>query len=296
MQRLYKLVSLLVIMSLLLISNGVSLMAGENSDYSVKTRVMDNNYEIYELVINEQVVLRYRSMSQGLTATQRAAIIMERINNLGPLLVKDPIRARQINGFPIVSVGDRLLITVTRDDWEANNSTLAAVWAQNLIKAVRNSQSSIIVNETQGPSEDEVPTGADIIEPVAASLEETAMLELINKERSQLKLAPLILDGRLVAIARLKSQCIIENNYFSHISPTYGDPMTMLKSFGIKYSWAGENLAGNQTMEMAFQALMDSLQHRKNILNPNYTHIGIGIITGGPYGKVFTQLFIGNNT
>lgn len=296
MQRLYKLVSLLVIMSLLLISNGVSLMAGENSDYSVKTRVMDNNYEIYELVINEQVVLRYRSMSQGLTATQRAAIIMERINNLGPLLVKDPIRAGQINGFPIVSVGDRLLITVTRDDWEANNSTLAAVWAQNLIKAVRNSQSSIIVNETQGPSEDEVPTGADIIEPVAASLEETAMLELINKERSQLKLAPLILDGRLVAIARLKSQCIIENNYFSHISPTYGDPMTMLKSFGIKYSWAGENLAGNQTMEMAFQALMDSLQHRKNILNPNYTHIGIGIITGGPYGKVFTQLFIGNNT
>jgi uncharacterized protein YkwD len=38
---------------------------------------------------------------------------------------------------------------------------------------------------------------------------------------------------------------------------------------------------------------MQSAGHRKNILNPAFTHIGIGVVKGGPYGTMFTQMFIG---
>ncbi|HYG57698.1 MAG TPA: CAP domain-containing protein [Symbiobacteriaceae bacterium] len=37
----------------------------------------------------------------------------------------------------------------------------------------------------------------------------------------------------------------------------------------------------------------DSPGHKANILNTGFTHVGIGIVDGGPYGKMFTQLFVG---
>jgi uncharacterized protein YkwD len=66
----------------------------------------------------------------------------------------------------------------------------------------------------------------------------------------------------------------------------------MLKSFGISFVQAGENIAGNQNVQNAENALMNSPGHRKNILNTDFTHIGIGIRNGGPYGNMFTQEFI----
>lgn len=119
------------------------------------------------------------------------------------------------------------------------------------------------------------------------------MIDLVNQERINAGLAPLKVDLKLVDLARLKSQDMIDNNYFDHYSPTYGSPFDMMKKAGVTYRTAGENLAGNQTVERAHRALMNSEGHRRNILNPNFTHIGIGIKDGGPYGKMFTQLFVG---
>jgi uncharacterized YkwD family protein len=96
----------------------------------------------------------------------------------------------------------------------------------------------------------------------------------------------------LTKIARIKSQDMINNNYFSHNSPKYGSPFDMMKAFGINYVHAGENIAGNQTVQAAHTALMNSPGHRKNILSTDYTHIGIGIQKGGQYGNMFTQDFI----
>ncbi len=45
-----------------------------------------------------------------------------------------------------------------------------------------------------------------------------------------------------------KSQDMIDNNYFSHNSPTYGSPFDMLKKFGISYKTAGENIAMGQKL------------------------------------------------
>lgn len=125
------------------------------------------------------------------------------------------------------------------------------------------------------------------------SVDEQKMVDLVNKERVAQGLKPLQVDMKLVKVARMKSQDMIDKNYFDHTSPTYGSPFDMMHNNGITYNYAGENLAGAPTTDSAHTNLMNSPGHKANILNVNFTKIGIGIIDGGPYGKMFTQEFIG---
>lgn len=119
------------------------------------------------------------------------------------------------------------------------------------------------------------------------------MLELVNAERKKAGISPLNLDAKLTEVATLKAEDMVKNNYFAHISPTYGDPFTMMEQFGLKYMTAGENLAGASTVESAHRGLMNSPGHRANILNPNFIRIGIGIKESPKYGYVFVQMFGG---
>jgi uncharacterized protein YkwD len=72
-----------------------------------------------------------------------------------------------------------------------------------------------------------------------------------------------------------------------------GSPFDMMAKFGITYRTAGENIAGNSSVQGAFQAWMNSPGHRANILNGQYNTTGIGIVHGGQYGIMFTQEFVG---
>lgn len=117
------------------------------------------------------------------------------------------------------------------------------------------------------------------------------MLDLVNQERARAGVPPLTLHTELSKVARLKSQDMVDNNYFAHQSPTYGSPFEMMRSFGISYTRAGENLALAPTVDRAHTALMNSSGHRANILNAGYTHIGIGMVQGSR-GQYYTQMFI----
>ncbi|MBP1156651.1 MULTISPECIES: CAP domain-containing protein [unclassified Paenibacillus] len=128
--------------------------------------------------------------------------------------------------------------------------------------------------------------------PTELTAEEQQMLDLVNQARTEAGLSPFAVDLELSKVARLKSQDMVDKNYFSHDSPTYGSPFDMMKKFGIEYRTAGENIACNQNVTAAHQALMNSEGHRANILSKDFTHIGIGIVDGGPCGKMFTQQFI----
>ncbi|EIT85792.1 hypothetical protein A374_08154 [Fictibacillus macauensis ZFHKF-1] len=123
--------------------------------------------------------------------------------------------------------------------------------------------------------------------------DEKQMLNSVNKERAKAGVKPLVADMKLTKMARVKAQDMISNNYFDHNSPKYGSPFDMMKKFGITYRTAGENLAGNATVAKAHTALMNSAGHRANILKAGYTKVGIGIIKGGKYGKMFVQEFTG---
>ncbi|MFZ5944504.1 MAG: CAP domain-containing protein [Bacillota bacterium] len=141
------------------------------------------------------------------------------------------------------------------------------------------------------PDSEEPKTGAEGL--TNQEKMELQMLGLINKARQEAGVSPLTMETKIVKVARLKSQDMIDKNYFAHTSPTYGSPFDMMEQFGINYRTAGENLAGHYSVTGAHEALMNSAGHRRNILNPNYTHIGIGIVEGGPYGIMFTQMFVG---
>ena len=124
------------------------------------------------------------------------------------------------------------------------------------------------------------------------SAEEEQLFNLLNQERTSRGLEPLQADSELVRIARMKSRDMVDNNYFSHYSPTYGYFTTMLQNEGVDYRAAGENLATAPSVSAAHQALMDSSGHRANILRSGYTQVGIGIVDGGSGGKMATQIFI----
>ncbi|MCR4399039.1 MAG: CAP domain-containing protein [Firmicutes bacterium] len=128
--------------------------------------------------------------------------------------------------------------------------------------------------------------------PGALSAEERQMFDLLNDARVQAGLRPLQLDMRLVEQARLKSLDMSRLGYFGHQSPTYGSPFDQMKKAGIAYRAAGENLAGAPTVQMAHSGLMNSPGHRANILNPVFTHVGIGVASSNVYGLLFTQMFI----
>lgn len=77
------------------------------------------------------------------------------------------------------------------------------------------------------------------------------MLNYVNYERSQAGLPPLQLSQSLSQGAGLKSQDMVQNSYFSHTSPTYGSAFQMMKSLGVSYQKAGENIAKNTSVKGA---------------------------------------------
>ncbi|WP_026894409.1 CAP domain-containing protein [Clostridiisalibacter paucivorans] len=119
------------------------------------------------------------------------------------------------------------------------------------------------------------------------------IVNLVNAERSKAGLEPLKYSAELSKVAQTKSQDMSDKGYFSHTSPTYGSPFDMMKQFGISYSYAGENIAmGQRSAEQVMNGWMNSAGHRKNILSPNFTEIGVGYVVnknGTPY---WTQMFI----
>lgn len=119
---------------------------------------------------------------------------------------------------------------------------------------------------------------------------EQEVIRLVNEIRKEKGLSPLTYDWQLARVARIKSQDMKDNRYFSHTSPIYGSPFQMMRDFGISYRTAGENIAkGYATPQAVVNAWMNSSGHRANILSASFTKIGVGYVPGGHY---WTQMFI----
>lgn len=120
------------------------------------------------------------------------------------------------------------------------------------------------------------------------------VVRLVNVERTKRGLSELSFNNQLSNVATLKSQDMINKNYFSHTSPTYGSPFDMMKQFNISYKTAGENIAkGQKTPEEVVNAWMNSQGHRENILSTNFTDIGVGVAKSSDGTLYWTQMFIG---
>ncbi|MBS3887230.1 MAG: hypothetical protein KGZ56_09255 [Dethiobacter sp.] len=139
------------------------------------------------------------------------------------------------------------------------------------------------------------PTPPPVAPPQTATTltaAEQHIFAAINAERTSRGLAPLVLDPALVELARKKSQDMVDNGYVGHQSPVYGSPFEMMRAAGIRYNFAGENIARTTTPANAVRLFMNSNPHRNTLLNHRFSRTGIGVVQVGR--QIFvTQMFIG---
>ncbi len=120
---------------------------------------------------------------------------------------------------------------------------------------------------------------------------EQTMVSLVNSERAKVGAGQLRVDKDMVAVARSHSLDMFMRSYFSHPDPEGHDAAWRMEQSGVPFNVVGENLAYAPDVKTAHLGLMNSPGHRQNILDQEFHRVGIGIINGGAYGEMFTQLF-----
>lgn len=120
---------------------------------------------------------------------------------------------------------------------------------------------------------------------------EEAMIVLVNHERTSREVGSLEFDANLREVARSHSEDMFKRGYFSHYSPEGQTVADRADKEGVNFLVIGENLAYAPSLELAHNGLMNSPGHRANILSTDFRRIGIGIVDGGIYGKMWTQVF-----
>lgn len=167
--------------------------------------------------------------------------------------------------------------------------------SKKYVKAIYPSSSSSgnTSSGTAGGSSSTGNSGTSGTQTSSMNSDEKEVFDLINKQRTNNGLPALKNDSEVQRIARIKAQDMVDNNYFSHNSPTYGSPFDMLKSFKVSYKTAGENIAANSSNSSAVTAWMNSSGHKANILNSSFNYTGIGVVSSPRYGKMYVQMFIG---
>lgn len=120
---------------------------------------------------------------------------------------------------------------------------------------------------------------------------EAQMLAMINRERVQAGLKPLLMHAPLTAVARQHSADMLARGYFSHYSPEGKTAFDRLREERIAFLIAGENLALAPSVTIAHAGLMHSPGHRANLLRSQFGKVGIGILDAGRRGIMVTQKF-----
>lgn len=152
-------------------------------------------------------------------------------------------------------------------------------------------EENIPLAETPEATQEEDPF-AQFTEDQRAVMEE--VLELVNKARSQAGLSPLELDPALCGAAQVRAEeCV---GTFSHTRPNGSSYQTAVSEAGLDSSYVGENVAtGYKNAQHVMDGWLKSEGHRANILNENYTRMGLGFEknTGNRYqGFAWAQLFV----
>lgn len=153
----------------------------------------------------------------------------------------------------------------------------------------------LIKANPQIPNPNLIYVGQRINIPEAAPLKtlEDEVIRLVNVQRANHGLSALKYNWQAARVARIKSQDMINNNYFSHYSPVYGSPFKMLEDFGLRFSSAAENIAyGQRSAQEVMNAWMNSPGHRANILSRNVSEIGVGVAKKANGTLYFTQMFL----
>lgn len=123
---------------------------------------------------------------------------------------------------------------------------------------------------------------------------EAQVIALMNAEREKYGMGALVEQSQITSVARQHSEDMACNGFFDHVSPTTKTIVERAEAVGYAYVMIGENIAaGYLTPEEVFLAWMESESHRENILNPDYTQVGVGYVflPGSDYGSYWTAVY-----
>ncbi|MES9764893.1 CAP domain-containing protein [Priestia megaterium] len=235
------------------------------------------------------------AVSLGLLTAGQANAAAPDCNTPKQINIKDAQAAQNINVDELLkkfnAQGQSAQAAAPQQETQAPEQAEAA--PQEQAQAPEQSEEAKAPEQTQQNAKAQQSENTDKAEQTKdASQFEQKVVDLVNQEREKQGLKPLTLNKKLSDVARTKSKDMMDKGYFDHNSPTYGSPFDMMKQFGIEYTTAGENIAkGQQSPEDVMNAWMNSDGHRKNILNPDFTEIGVGYVKGDT--TYWTQQFIG---
>ena len=129
-------------------------------------------------------------------------------------------------------------------------------------------------------------------EYTSMSSDQRQALKLLNDDRKKRNLVPLQFNPQLANLAESYARDMIDRDFFSHRNPEGQSPFERMQEKQITFNYAGENIAFNDSVYSAQQAFMHSPTHKANILSPNYTQVGIGIVKSST-GRIYVvQEFI----
>jgi uncharacterized protein YkwD len=122
-----------------------------------------------------------------------------------------------------------------------------------------------------------------------------ALFNATNAERAGGGLPPLGSDPCVTFVAQAQAEAMAATGTLSHESG--GDAFSILRSQGVGFGWAGENIArntyqGGQSVSVTIRGFMNSAGHRENILNPNFSRAGVGVASRGGT-TYFAIVFVG---
>ncbi|MGN0649902.1 MAG: CAP domain-containing protein [Oscillospiraceae bacterium] len=144
------------------------------------------------------------------------------------------------------------------------------------------------VAKADAPGESPAKSEESLLEEYRARV-----LELVNEARAAEGVGKLTTEEKLTKSAQKRAEEL--ETLFSHTRPDGSSCFTMLDEFDVTYWSAGENIAaGYSSPESVVEGWLNSPGHRKNILNPNFSKLGVGVaFSENGYGIYWSQVFIG---
>lgn len=228
--------------------------------------------------------------------------IVQLQNNSIGLLSKEYINITEKNGdYANYQMVEKYYVTVNSDSTNLRGGpgTYFQIYAKlskdqriEVLGKINDFLLVVTENNTVGMVREDLVTKEFNIQNLQIKEKIQEMFNLINNKREQNGISKLEILPKLEEVANIKAEDMVKNNYFAHESPQYSNPFDMMKNFGITYKTAGENIAGNSSVEKAFNAWMNSDSHKQNILSSAYNYVGIGIYPSEKYGYVIVVMFI----
>jgi len=164
--------------------------------------------------------------------------------------------------------------------------------AENKIQPIKNLNSSLPIAKKPGLHDDDIKLDFTTQNGQIDVKAESEILVLVNNERTKKGLSILKMDPLITQVARAHSRDMLAKGYFSHQDPDGKTPYDRLMAERVLFRESAENLALAQNSNLVHTGLMNSPRHRDNILNPNFSRVGIGVINSGEHGLMVTQNFV----